>query len=190
MTVTLYSQANTPDKEALVVWKRDETADEEENTPEKARPRTTKSATDTTGQDRVNIGRSVVIKGQLSGSEDLTIEGQVDGKIELREHRLTIGQHGRINAEVVAKSVVVMGQVTGDIRAAEKISIEENGMVEGDVSAPRVGIAEGAHFKGTIDMSKETSASAQSARQESRVTGNGGAKPVKTSPQRQAAAAR
>ncbi len=175
------------------MWKMDETADEEENIPEKARPRTTKSsalATDATGQERVNIGRSVVIKGQLSGSEDLTIEGQVDGKIELREHRLTIGQHGRINAEVVAKSVVVMGQVTGDIRAAEKISIEENGMVEGDVSAPRVGIAEGAHFKGTIDMSKETSASAQSARQESRVTGNGGAKPVKTSPQRQAAAAR
>ena len=104
------------------------------------------------GQDVVNIGKSVVIKGELSGSEDLTIEGRVEGKIELRQHVLTIGPNGKIDAEVFAKSVVIMGGVNGNITAAEKINIRENGSVDGDISAPRVAIAEGAHFRGSIDM--------------------------------------
>ena len=103
-------------------------------------------------QDVVNIGKSVVIKGDLSGSEDITIEGRVEGKIELRQHVLTIGPNGKIDAEVFAKSVVIMGGVNGNITAAEKINIRENGSVDGDISAPRVTIAEGAHFRGSIDM--------------------------------------
>jgi cytoskeletal protein CcmA (bactofilin family) len=102
----------------------------------------------------VNIGKSVVIKGELNGSEDLTIEGQVEGKIELRQNILTIGPNGRIKAQVFAKSVVILGEVTGNVTASEKVDIRDNGSVDGDIAAPRVAIAEGAHFRGSIDMQK------------------------------------
>jgi cytoskeletal protein CcmA (bactofilin family) len=102
----------------------------------------------------VNIGKSVVIKGELSGSEDLTIEGQVEGKIELRQNVLTIGPNGRIKAQVFAKAVVILGEVTGNVTATEKVDIRDNGSVDGDLAAPRVAIAEGAHFRGSIDMQR------------------------------------
>src|SRR5687767_3023610 len=102
----------------------------------------------------VNIGKSVVIKGELSGSEDLTIEGQVDGKIELRQNVLTIGPNGRIKAQVFAKSVIILGEVVGNVTASEKVDIRDNGSVDGDIAAPRVAIAEGAHFRGSVDMQK------------------------------------
>ena len=102
--------------------------------------------------DVVNIGKSVVIKGELNGSEDLTIEGQVEGKIELREHVLTIGPNGKIKAELFAKAVVVFGEVIGNVTATDKVDIRENGSVEGDITSPRVAIAEGAHFRGSVDM--------------------------------------
>jgi cytoskeletal protein CcmA (bactofilin family) len=100
----------------------------------------------------VNIGKSVVIKGELSASEDLTIEGQVEGKVDLRQNTLTIGTNARITAQVSAKVVIVMGHVHGNISATEKVDIRDNGSVDGDLSAPRVAIAEGAHFRGSIDM--------------------------------------
>ena len=109
----------------------------------------------------MNIGKSVVIKGELSGSEDLTIEGNVEGKIELRENTLTIGPNGKIHAEIFAKAVIVLGEVTGNVTATEKVDIRDNGSVDGDVSAPRVAIAEGAHFRGAIDMQRGTQAGAK-----------------------------
>lgn len=102
----------------------------------------------------MNIGKSVVIKGELNGSEDLTIEGQVEGKIELRQNILTIGPNGRIKAQVFAKSVIILGEVTGNVTASEKVDIRDNGSVDGDIASPRVAIAEGAHFRGSIDMQK------------------------------------
>jgi cytoskeletal protein CcmA (bactofilin family) len=102
----------------------------------------------------VNIGKSVVIKGELNGSEDLTIEGQVEGKIELRQNVLTIGANGKIKAQVFAKSVIILGEVTGNVTATEKVDIRDNGSVDGDIAAPRVAIAEGAHFRGSIDMQR------------------------------------
>jgi len=100
----------------------------------------------------VNIGKSVVIKGELNGSEDLTIEGHVEGRIELRENVLTIGPNGKIKAELFAKAIVILGEVIGNVVASEKVDIRENGSVEGDITAPRVAIAEGAHFRGSVDM--------------------------------------
>jgi cytoskeletal protein CcmA (bactofilin family) len=111
-------------------------------------------------RDVVNIGKSVVIKGELNGSEDLTIEGHVEGKIELRDHVLTIGPNGRIKAELFAKSVVVLGEVIGNVSASEKVDIRENGSVEGDITSPRVAIAEGAHFRGSVDMAQKGKAAA------------------------------
>jgi cytoskeletal protein CcmA (bactofilin family) len=111
----------------------------------------------------VNIGKSVVIKGELSGSEDLTIEGQVDGKIELRQNVLTIGPNGKIKAQVFAKSVIILGEVTGNVTASEKVDIRDNGSVDGDIAAPRVAIAEGAHFRGSIDMQRTGAGGAKQA---------------------------
>lgn len=107
-------------------------------------------------RDTVNIGKSVVIKGELNGSEDLTIEGQVEGKIELRQNVLTIGPNGKIKAQVFAKAVIVLGEVTGNVTATEKVDIRDNGSVDGDIAAPRVAIADGAHFRGSIDMQRTT----------------------------------
>src|SRR5687767_15076880 len=111
-------------------------------------------------RDVVNIGKSVVIKGELNGSEDLTIEGHVEGKIELRDHVLTIGPNGKIKAELFAKAVVVLGEVIGNVSASEKVDIRENGSVEGDITSPRVAIAEGAHFRGSVDMANKGKAAA------------------------------
>jgi cytoskeletal protein CcmA (bactofilin family) len=109
-------------------------------------------------KDVVNIGKSVVIKGELNGSEDLTVEGSVEGKIELRQHVLTIGPNGRIKAEVFAKAIVVLGEVVGNISASEKVDIRDNGKVDGNIVAPRVAIAEGAHFRGSVDMQPKSEA--------------------------------
>ena len=106
-------------------------------------------------KDIVNIGKSVVIKGELNGSEDLTIEGHVEGTIQLKEHVLTIGPNGRIKAQVFAKSVIVLGEVTGNVTASEKVDIRDNGSVDGDIISPRVAIAEGAHFRGSVDMQRK-----------------------------------
>ena len=106
-------------------------------------------------RDIVNIGKSVVIKGELNGSEDLTIEGHVEGKIELKDHALTIGPNGKIRAQVFAKSVIVLGEVNGNVTASEKVDIRDGGSVDGDIISPRVAIAEGAHFRGSVDMQRK-----------------------------------
>jgi cytoskeletal protein CcmA (bactofilin family) len=154
------------------MWKRDEAAKpnapagqgpapaQHSNAPLTAEPpsRPAHAGDTQRGQERnvVNIGKSVVIKGELNGSEDLTIEGQVEGKIELRQNVLTIGANARIKAQVFAKSVIILGEVTGNVSASEKVDIRDNGSVDGDIAAPRVAIAEGAHFRGSIDMQKGT----------------------------------
>ena len=115
------------------------------------------------------IGQSVLIKGDLKAEENLTIEGQVEGAIELNQNTVTVGPSGRVTAKVQAKTVEVQGQVTGNITATDKLSLRDGGNVLGDLTAPRVGIAEGATFKGKIDMqrSKTAKASAGSGAQAS-----------------------
>ena len=117
-------------------------------------------------RDNVNIGKSVFIKGELSGSEDLTIEGNVEGRIELKENTLTIGPNGKIRAEVFDKQVIVLGEVTGNVTATEKVDIRDNGSVDGDVTSPRVAIAEGAHFRGAIDMQRASQPASKPAAKE------------------------
>jgi len=103
----------------------------------------------------VNIGQSIQIKGELTGNEDLTIEGKVDGKIILKDHNLTIGANGRITAEIHAKTVVVVGEVVGNITADDKVEVAPTGSMKGDISSPRVVLADGARFKGSIDMERK-----------------------------------
>ena len=115
-------------------------------------------------KDIVNIGKSVVIKGELNGSEDLTIEGHVEGTIQLRDHVLTIGPNGKIKAQVFAKAVIVLGEVMGNVTASDKVDIRDNGSVDGDIVSPRVAIAEGAHFRGSVDMQRKAGAQPQAAK--------------------------
>jgi cytoskeletal protein CcmA (bactofilin family) len=131
-----------------------QTAPNNTNTSPAPEPARTSDAARGMEKGPVNIGKSVVIKGELTGSEDLTIEGHVEGKIELRQNVLTIGPNGRIKAQVFAKSVVILGEVTGNVTASEKVDLRDNGSVDGDIAAPRVAIAEGAHFRGSIDMQR------------------------------------
>lgn len=134
------------------MWKRDEAV--KPGVPTDG-PRA--DAPGTSGSDMVNpgtIGKSVVIKGELSASEDLTIEGQVEGKVELKQNILTIGANGKIKASVFAKAVIVQGEVHGNITATEKVEIRDAGSVDGDLASPRVAIADGAHFRGSIDMQR------------------------------------
>ncbi|MGH9162547.1 MAG: bactofilin family protein [Vicinamibacteraceae bacterium] len=150
------------------MWKRDEKTTQPTTgiTPTKEIPSQTVNPSATprsqaSGRDVVNIGRSVVIKGELSGSENLTIEGQVNGKIELRDHVLTIGPNAKIKAEVMAKAVIVLGEVIGNVTASEKVEIRERGSVDGDIASPKVAIAEGTHFRGSIDMQSGSRMDAQ-----------------------------
>lgn len=106
-----------------------------------------------------NIGESILFKGELSGKEDLVLDGTVEGRIDLMDYQLTIGASGRAHAELSAKTIVVVGRVTGNVRASERIEIQATGVVEGDVSAPCLVVAEGAVVNGSIEMGASKKAS-------------------------------
>ena len=114
--------------------------------------------TPSTQAGSARIGQSVVITGEITGSEDLTIEGRVDGTVESRQHTVVIGQQAMVKAQVFAKEVIVFGQVVGNITATGKIELRENGTVEGNLASPTLAIAEGATFRGSIDMTRQKSA--------------------------------
>jgi cytoskeletal protein CcmA (bactofilin family) len=103
-----------------------------------------------------HIGKSVVVKGELSGSEDLYVDGNVEGSIELRNHSLIVGPNGTVKATVNAKSVVVQGKVDGAISASERVELRKSAVVNGDVSTLRIAIEDCDSFQGKIDMQRET----------------------------------
>lgn len=107
------------------------------------------------GTPRTLLGRTVVAQGQLSANEDLLIEGQFQGNITLDDHCLTVGTEGHVKAEVRARQVVVLGSMTGNVVAREKIEIRRTGRIVGDLQAASVAIEEGAYFKGSIDITRE-----------------------------------
>ena len=98
------------------------------------------------------IGQKLRFKGDLSAEEDLLIQGHVEGTIDHRAKNLTIGAHGNVDANIVAQNVIIQGKVNGEIRATESVIIEPSARIVGDIFAPRVGLKEGAKFKGSIDM--------------------------------------
>lgn len=101
-----------------------------------------------------HIGKSVLVRGELSGSEDLYIDGQVEGIIELRDHNLSVGPSGRVQANVNARKVMILGALKGNVRAVDQVEIRKSGSVVGDLVAARVIIEDGAYFKGSIDIQK------------------------------------
>jgi cytoskeletal protein CcmA (bactofilin family) len=104
--------------------------------------------------DVATIGKSVVVKGELSGSEDLYVDGQVEGSITLRGQSLTIGPNGRVRANVEARNVILHGQVDGNITASDRVELRKSASLKGDISTARIAIDDGAYFKGTIDIQK------------------------------------
>ena len=113
--------------------------------------------------DGANIGKSVVIKGELSGSEDLYVDGNVEGKIEMRNHSLTVGPNGVVKADVSAKAVVVQGKLDGSVNASDRVELRKSAVVTGDVTTQRIAIEEGAFLKGKIDIQKEAGKAAAPA---------------------------
>jgi cytoskeletal protein CcmA (bactofilin family) len=104
------------------------------------------------------VGKSVIFKGDLISSEDMTIDGRVEGTIELRDHTLTIGPDAHIKATIVAKTVTVLGAVTGMITASAKVDVRETGSVEGNIISPRLAMADGAVLRGRVDTSAREAA--------------------------------
>ncbi|HXD75978.1 MAG TPA: polymer-forming cytoskeletal protein [Vicinamibacterales bacterium] len=99
-----------------------------------------------------DVGRSVSIKGELSGSEDMTLHGQLEGRVSLPNNVLTVGPQAAVKADIAARAVVVKGAVTGNVTAAERLEILSNGSVLGDIVSPRLVIADGGSLQGKVDM--------------------------------------
>ena len=104
-------------------------------------------------REHATIGSTISIKGDLSGEEDLLIEGKLEGKIECRNHSVTIGKSGRIKGDIYGKIITVEGNVEGNLFGDEQLSVRQSGTVRGNITAPRVALEDGANFKGSIDMS-------------------------------------
>jgi len=105
-------------------------------------------------QDQATIGKSLVIKGEVTGSESLYIDGRVEGSINLPGNRVTIGRNGVVNANINAREIVVTGKVRGNLVASDRVDIRNEGSLTGDVIAQRISIEDGAFFKGGIDIRK------------------------------------
>jgi cytoskeletal protein CcmA (bactofilin family) len=133
------------------MWKRDQSV----TPPSAPRDPSAKAApAESSAAENVSIdrGKSLIIKGELSGAEDLTLYGQMEGTIRLPDHTLTIGPYADIKAQISAKAVVILGAVAGHVSAAEKVEIRATGSVTGDIATPRLAVTDGAYFCGRVDM--------------------------------------
>ncbi|HET9482084.1 MAG TPA: polymer-forming cytoskeletal protein [Candidatus Polarisedimenticolia bacterium] len=136
------------------MWERKD-AEKDRFEPQPVRNEPHRTAAAPTFQPKVahaNLGQSLFIKGEVSGSEDLTVEGRVEGRIDLKDHNLTIGPNGRVHAEIHAKNITIVGEVTGNVVADERVDLTDTGRLIGDIRAPRISVSDGAQFKGSVDM--------------------------------------
>lgn len=120
-----------------------------------------------------HIGKSVVIRGELSGSEDLYLDGEVEGDINLSDHKLVIGPNGKIKANISARDVIVHGRVTGNVAASERVELKRSCSLSGDVSTQRIVIEDGAFFKGAIDIKEAKESKSDSRKPVASVTVSG-----------------
>jgi cytoskeletal protein CcmA (bactofilin family) len=114
----------------------------------------TRGATTNNHQEQATIGKSLVVKGEVTGSESLYVDGRVEGTINLPGNRVTIGRNGQVQADITAREIVVLGAVTGNITASDRVEVRSEGSLTGDVSCQRISIEDGAFFKGGIDVRK------------------------------------
>ncbi len=124
-----------------------------------ARPAT--GAAQASAGEQASIGKSLVIKGEVSGSESLYIDGKIEGTINLAGNRVTVGRNGQVSANITAREIVVLGKVRGNMIASDRVDIRSEGSLTGDVAAQRISIEDGAFFKGGIDIRKPDAAAKQ-----------------------------
>ena len=154
------------------MWKPNQAGPNSPSTPEPARPTPPAAAPaafepgtvrPTTGStaaaavpsgEQATIGKSLFVKGEVSGSESLYVDGKVEGTINLPGNRVTVGRNGQVAANITAREVVVLGKVRGNIQASDRVDIRSEGSLTGDVAAARISIEDGAYFKGGIDIRK------------------------------------
>ena len=105
-------------------------------------------------RNSASIGKSVMVKGQIFSREDLIVDGEIEGAIELNDHRLTVGPNGRVRAGIKAREIVVLGTIDGNVEALDKIDIRKDAKLVGDIKTARIIIEDGAYFKGSIDIVK------------------------------------
>jgi cytoskeletal protein CcmA (bactofilin family) len=156
-----------------MAWKRsDESPSQPEPAPAPARPMTAAPAPAATSYEaprrteRATIGPSIFIVGDLTGDEDLVIEGRVEGKVDLKQNNVTVGKNGRVRADVFGRVVTVEGEVDGNVFAQEQAFLRQSGAIRGNITAPRVVLEDGSRFKGSIDMEpKDTGHRSQPAKE-------------------------
>jgi cytoskeletal protein CcmA (bactofilin family) len=149
------------------MWKPNQTGPNSPATPEPARPtppvstpgsfeasRPAAASAPAGSGEQATIGKSLVVKGEVTGSESLYIDGKVEGAINLPGNRVTVGRNGQVAANITAREVVVLGKVRGNISASDRVDIRSEGSLTGDVAAARIAIEDGAYFKGGIDIRK------------------------------------
>ena len=140
------------------MWKKSES--EELNPKPAPEPRVSNSSTARApaprNREHATIGSTISIKGDLSGDEDLLIEGKLEGKIECTSHSVTIGKNGHIKGDIYGKIITVEGNVEGNLYGDEQLSVRQTGTVRGNIISPRVALEDGANFKGNIDMSQKS----------------------------------
>ena len=122
--------------------------------------------------DQATIGKSLVIKGEVTGSESLYIDGRVEGSINLAGNRVTVGRNGVVAANINAREIVVLGKVRGNLTASDRVDIRSDGSLTGDVVAARISIEDGAFFKGGIDIRKAGQQPGQKANGEEKASPN------------------
>lgn len=150
------------------MWnKRDETPDDATTTAPSPRPAAEERRSSSAGGGRALIGESVRVEGTISGSEDLLIDGEVEGTVKLQGNSVTVGRGGRVKADIHGRVLVVEGNVQGDLFAGEQAVVRASGEVRGNITSPRVSLEDGAKFKGSIDMEPKRASSAAESRRES-----------------------
>jgi len=133
------------------MWKKEEGMVTPQSQPGTA-PKNESPRQSVGASERATIGRSITIRGDVGGDEDLLIQGQVDGSVNLELHSVTVGSEGRVKANIAGRVVIVEGQVEGDLNAKEQIILRSSAHVAGDITAPRVVLEDGASFQGLVDM--------------------------------------
>jgi len=147
------------------MWKPNQPGSQTPPTPEPARPQPPAAApaydaaaragsTASATGEQATIGKSLVVKGELTGSESLYVDGKVEGAINLPGNRVTVGRNGQVAANIMAREIVVLGKVRGNCQASDRVDIRSEGSLTGDVVAARISIEDGAFFKGGIDIRK------------------------------------
>ena len=141
------------------MWKKDE---EQGGQQQSALSTTSTPRVTSTSAGRATIGPSISIKGDVTGSEDLLIQGKVDGSVALELHAVSVGSEGHVNANISARVITVEGKVEGDLTAKEQIILRGTAQVQGDIKAPRVVLEDGATFRGLVDMGSQSKGSSES----------------------------